>query len=528
MCTEKEEKLLDNEFLMTIISTLNKKLSKRRLKSDLKALDDSMYVKVIAKLSTTLSKRQLKKDLKQLNDLYVKIGADLKVDKKLKSKLQGRIQELQDSIAEIEIKTKVKKTKLSTEADIALQEVQKRVNRTPVGVDLEIKKNKAISDIEYLGKRFSKLFSNVSAKQKYQDLLTSAFSISDDSQLRSVRAQISAFTSELRANGLASKSLGDKWKGLIDRGKDLFSAAGIVSAVFSQVRQSVSTFLGLDTAMTNLYKVQDQITSRDQFSGLLLKWNRLAQKLSVTTESLINSSADWSKIGFDLDMSEQLAQITAIFEKTAEISNAKANSTLISVAQAFPEIDGLGEDDYVERVQAIGDKINKVGNEFAIDSEGVSDALQNSSAALRMANNNLDESIAIVTTANKIFQSPDEVGNMSKVLAARLRGQRGELEALNEDTDGMIESVNKIQTQILNLTHNKVNIFEADNETLKSTYDIIREIGAVYDTLSDKDQADLLEIIAGKQRMSAVASLLLNYKELEKVKNASMNADNSM
>lgn len=213
MCTEKEEKLLDNEFLMTIISTLNKKLSKRRLKSDLKALDDSMYVKVIAKLSTTLSKRQLKKDLKQLNDLYVKIGADLKVDKKLKSKLQGRIQELQDSIAEIEIKTKVKKTKLSTEADIALQEVQKRVNRTPVGVDLEIKKNKAISDIEYLGKRFSKLFSNVSAKQKYQDLLTSAFSISDDSQLRSVRAQISAFTSELRANGLASKSLGDKWTG---------------------------------------------------------------------------------------------------------------------------------------------------------------------------------------------------------------------------------------------------------------------------------------------------------------------------
>lgn len=96
---------MDNEFLLTIISTLNKKLSKRRLKSDLKALDDSMYVKVIAKLSTTLSKRQLKKDLKQLNDLYVKIGADLKVDKKLKSQLQSRIKELQKSIAEIEYRS---------------------------------------------------------------------------------------------------------------------------------------------------------------------------------------------------------------------------------------------------------------------------------------------------------------------------------------------------------------------------------------------------------------------------------------
>ena len=75
----------------------------------------------------------MKKDLKQLNDLYIKIGADLKADKKLKSKLQGRIQELQDSIAEIEIKTKVKKTKLSTKEDIALQEVPKKVNRTSVG-----------------------------------------------------------------------------------------------------------------------------------------------------------------------------------------------------------------------------------------------------------------------------------------------------------------------------------------------------------------------------------------------------------
>ena len=64
----------------------------------------SMYVKLIAKLSTTLSKRQLKKDLKQLNDLYVKIIADLKEGKKLKSKLQNNTKELQDSITEIEIK----------------------------------------------------------------------------------------------------------------------------------------------------------------------------------------------------------------------------------------------------------------------------------------------------------------------------------------------------------------------------------------------------------------------------------------
>jgi len=514
--------------MLNIIAALNKKLSKAQLKNDLKGIDSSLYVKVIAKLATSFSKKQLKRDLKELNDLYVKIGADLKIDKNVKSKLQKRINELQNSISEIELKTKLSKSKINAEVVSARKAVQARANRTPISFDLEIKKSKAIADIEYVAKKYSKLFSNASASKKYNSLLSSAYSISDESQLRSVRTQLAAFTSELKANNLASQSLSDKWRKLVDRSRELFSAATIVTTIFSQIRQSVSTFLKLDTAMTNLYKVQNDITSRDQFSGLLTKWNKLAQNLSVTTESLINSAAEWSKIGFDLDMSEQLAQITAIFEKTAEISNAKANSTLISVAQAFPEIDDLGEDDYVKRVETIGNKVNKVGNEFAISSEGVSDALQNSAAALHMANNDLNESIAIVTTANKIFQNPDEVGNMAKILSARLRGQKGELEALGEDTEGMIESVSKIQTQILNLTHNRVNIFKDDNETLKSTYQIVLEIGKVYDSLSDKNQASLLEIIGGKQRMSAVASLLLNYKELEKVKEASMNADNSM
>lgn len=515
-----------NDFVIKLIAKLNQQMSKRQIKTDLKGLDNSMYLKVIAKLSTTLSKRQLKSDLKQLNDLYVKVGADLKIDRNLKRKLQNRIKELQRSISDIQISTRIRNT--NNEIDSVRRSMQARANRAPVGINIEIKKNKAIADIEYLGKRFSKLFSNVSAKQKYQNILTQAYSISDESQLRSVRTQIQAFTSELKANGLASKSLGDKWRSLIDRSKNLFSAATIVTTIYSQIRKAITTTIELDTALTGVYKVTNDIASRDQFSSLLQKWNRLAQNLSVSTKSLISSAEEWGKIGFDLDMSEQLAQITAIFEKTAEISNEKANSTLISIAQAFPEIDGLGEDDYVERVEAIGDKINKIGNEFAIDSEGVSDALSKSSAALRMANNDLDESIAIVTTANKIFQNPDEVGNMSKILSARLRGQKGELEELNENTDGMIESVSKIQTQILNLTNNKVNIFESDNETLKSTYEIIKEIGTVYNSLSDKDQAELLEIIGGKQRMSAVASLLLNYEELEKVKEASMNADSSM
>ena len=461
------------------------------------------------------------------NNLYLQVGADLKIDSALKKKLQDRIKTLQDSISDLQIGVHTKDSDIARSVTEARNKGQRVANRTSIDFNIEVKKEKAIADLEYMAKKYSKLFSNASASAKYNNILDAAYGITDAKQLSNVRAQIAAFTSELKANNLASQSLGDKWKRLIDRAKDLFSAASAVTLIFSQVKQAVSSFLQLDTAMTDLYKVQDQITSRDQFSGLLTKWNKLAQNLAVTTNSLISSMEAWSKIGFNLDMSEQLAEITSIFEKTAEISNEKATSTLISAAQAFTEIDDLGVDDYVKRVEAVGNKINAIGNKYAIDSEGISDGLQNASAALKVAGNDLNETIALITATNKIYQNPDEGSNMLKVASMRLRGQVDALKEMGEDAEGVSTDLTKIQQQIYELTGNKVNIFE-DDESLKSTYQMILEIGEVFDSLNDRQQADLLEKMFGKQRASAGASLLLNYEELEKIKNDSMNAANSM
>lgn len=518
---------MGEEFLLDIISLLNEQLSKKKIKEQLKGMDNSMFVKVISKLSIGLSQRQLKKDLKQLNDLYLQVGADLKIDSALKKKLQGRIKTLQDSISDLQIGVRTKDSDIARSITEARNKGQRVASRTSIDFNIEVKKEKAIADLEYMAKKYSKLFSNASASSKYNNILDAAYGITDAKQLANVRAQIAAFTSELKANNLASQSLGDKWKRLIDRAKDLFSAASAVTLIFSQVKQAVSSFLQLDTAMTNLYKVQDQITSRDQFSGLLTKWNKLAQNLAVTTNSLISSMEAWSKIGFDLDMSEQLAEITSIFEKTAEISNEKATSTLISAAQAFTEIDDLGVDDYVKRVEAVGNKINAIGNKYSIDSEGIADGLQNASAALKVAGNDLNETIALITATNKIYQNPDEGSNMLKVASMRLRGQVDALKSMGEDAEGVSTDLTKIQQQIYELTGNKVNIFE-DDENLKSTYQMILEIGEVFDSLNDRSQADLLEVMFGKQRASAGASLLLNYEELEKIKNDSINSANSM
>lgn len=84
---------------------------------------------------------------------------------------------------------------------------------------------------------------------------------------------------------------------------------------------------------------------------------------------------------------------------------------------------------------------------------------------------------------------------------------KGELEELGEEVDDSVDSISKVQTQILNLTHGAVNIFD-DNDQFKSYYDIMEEISNVFDKLSSTEQAPLSEILFGKNRGNQGAALI--------------------
>ena len=83
---------------------------------------------------------------------------------------------------------------------------------------------------------------------------------------------------------------------------------------------------------------------------------------------------------------------------------------------------------------------------------------------------------------------------------------KGELEELGEEYEN-VQSISKIQTQILNLTKGQVNIFK-DDGTFKSTYDILEQISKVYDDLSDTSKASLTEILFGKLRANQGVALI--------------------
>lgn len=102
---------------------------------------------------------------------------------------------------------------------------------------------------------------------------------------------------------------------------------------------------------------------------------------------------------------------------------------------------------------------------------------------------------------------------------------KGELEDLGETVDESVDSISKVQTQILNLTHGQVNIFDANGE-FRDYYTIMEEISAIHDKLSSTEQASLDEILFGKQRANQGAALIQAFQSGQ-IKSALETAQNS-
>lgn len=114
--------------------------------------------------------------------------------------------------------------------------------------------------------------------------------------------------------------------------------------------------------------------------------------------------------------------------------------------------------------------------------------------------------------------------NMWKTVSARIRGATAELEEMGEETDGVAESSSKLRNLILGMTG--FDIMENES-TYKDMMSIIIGIGEAWDTLSDVDQAALLEKLAGKVQSNALAAALDNYEMIQEAYNTAENSDGS-
>lgn len=326
------------------------------------------------------------------------------------------------------------------------------------------------------------------------------------SQLNAIEQEFNEVRQAAIATGQVGSSVGSQLKGAFRSILRYVSVSTIIYQSISAFRQMYQNVYDIDAKMTELKKVTNE--TAESYSSFLKNTSSASKEIGTTIKDLISSTADFARLGYSFTDSQELAKAANIYSVVGDEIDSidTATKSLISTMTAFSS--QLGSMSQGEFAMSIIDKFNEIGNNFAISSGGIGDALERSASSLAAANNTLDQSIALITAANTIAQDPDRVGTAFKTISMRIRGAKTELEEAGLETEGMAESTAKLREEIMALSGIDIML---DENTFKSTYDIIDELSAKWQDLTDIQQASITELIAGKRQGDIVSSLMNNF-----------------
>lgn len=188
-------------------------------------------------------------------------------------------------------------------------------------------------------------------------------------------------------NGLKAKS-----KALVQY---MFSMTSIYR-VLGELRKGIQYIREIDKALTELKKVTDK--TDETYQKFLKTAAQTADELGSTISQVTEATATFAKLGYTMEMATEMAEAAIVYKNVGDniASTEDAADSIISTLKGFRL--------EASETMRIVDRFNEVGNNFAITSQGIGEALKLSASALNEGANSLDESIALITAANEVVR----------------------------------------------------------------------------------------------------------------------------
>ena len=281
------------------------------------------------------------------------------------------------------------------------------------------------------------------------------------------------------------------------------SVAMVTQKVFSSMRDGIKDIIALEDSMISLQRVCDEITDKS-LTDFQNKFVATSRELATNSADYIDSVTSFKKLGYNLDEAETLATQTTKFNLAGDINNMEeATTDVVSVLKGFK----LEATD----VNRVIDGINTTSNKYAVTSQDLANILQKSASSLSVFGNDLEESISLGTVANEILQDSDKVGRSLKTLSARI----GQVQ----------KGVPRFRKELLDLAG--VDLLDMNGQ-LKSTYDIMNELGSKWKGLDSLTKSQIGNDLFGKDNITTGYAILENYEKLAEVKNSLADSSGSV
>lgn len=290
------------------------------------------------------------------------------------------------------------------------------------------------------------------------------------------------------------------WKTFKSQLRNLASGA-IIGAVSNALRSLITNVRELNTELTQ-FKIVTGSTEEEvaRFTDGVFK---AAEATASSAKDVTNAATVYARLGYSAEESVALSEATLKYSKIAAVEVGDATSNITSILKAF--------DKSTEEVSDVLDKMAYVGNNFPISASELGTGLANAGSALAAGGNSLEESVALLTAANSSLQDINKASTGLRTITARIRNVKSELQELGEEMDENTDTVAKYREMLINLSG--VDIM--DGNEFKSTYQIIKELADVWDTLSDTNRAAITTQIAGTRQTNVFEGLIHNFQEAE-------------
>ena len=291
------------------------------------------------------------------------------------------------------------------QAESELSAEIKRVTNEVTKMNAEYAKS---SKVESLHQKLTEFYDKNSATHKkwgtelkqMMDATASGAKVTNSELLR-MELRYKQIGNEARQTGKLGLSFFDGIKEQAKKFTQWVSVASVVTKGVQTLREMKDAVVEVNSAMIELKKVSN--ASDNEIKNYFDEAAESAKRFGSSVSDMINATADWSRLGYNLPDSKQLAEVATLYKNVGDgIDIDSANQSLISTLQGFQ----LEAKDAMNII----DQFNEVANNFPIDSAGIGEALQRSAASLYAANTDLSKSIALITGTNAVVQDPSSVG----------------------------------------------------------------------------------------------------------------------
>lgn len=282
-----------------------------------------------------------------------------------------------------------------------------------------------------------------------------------------------------------------------------------IKAAKTALREAVQTVKELDKYLTE----QAMVTglSRDQTYKLVGAYQDLAMQCGATTKEIAQVATEYMKQGKTIADTMTLTEAAVKAAKVARVSVGDSVNYLTTALNGFR----LSAD----QAMAVSDKFAAVAAASATDYDELAIALSKVASQANLAGMSIDYTTALLTKGLETTrEAPETMGTALKTIIARMRELSDYGETLGGDTD-----INKVESQ---LAYVGIALRDTSGE-LRSTEEVLDELGHKWDDLNKNQQAAIAKALAGTRQQSRLIAMMDDYErvtELQQISSRSAGA----